>query len=101
MPAPVMRDDSCKPGTAAEDARSVCRGRVKTRVLLLGAKGRMGQAIAAAAEKAGVQITTALDLGDDVAKHVADCDVVIDFSSPSATQALCVSCREARKPAVI
>jgi 4-hydroxy-tetrahydrodipicolinate reductase len=74
---------------------------VKTRVLLLGGKGRMGEAIAAAAAKADVEITAALDLGDDLSKHIGACDVVIDFSSPNATQALCLACREAGKPAVI
>jgi 4-hydroxy-tetrahydrodipicolinate reductase len=76
---------------------------VKTpvRVLLLGAKGRMGQAIAAAAEKADAEITAGLDLGDDVTKHIGSCDVVIDFSNPSATDSLCGACRGAGKPAVI
>jgi 4-hydroxy-tetrahydrodipicolinate reductase len=76
---------------------------VKTtvRVLLLGAKGRMGQAIAAAAQTSGAEITAGLDLGDDVTKHVGACDVVIDFSNPSATDALCRACRDAAKPAVI
>jgi 4-hydroxy-tetrahydrodipicolinate reductase len=76
---------------------------VKTplRALLLGAKGRMGQAIAAAAEKTDVKITAALDLGDDVTKHIGACDVVIDFSNPGATDTLCRACRDAAKPAVI
>jgi 4-hydroxy-tetrahydrodipicolinate reductase len=76
---------------------------VKTplRVLLLGAKGRMGQAIAAAAKKADVEIIAALDLGDDVTKHIGACDVVIDFSNPSATDTLCRACRNAKKPVVI
>ena len=71
------------------------------RVLLLGAKGRMGQAIAGAAEKAGVEITAGLDLGDDVTKHIGACDAVIDFSNPDAVESLCCACRDARKPAVI
>lgn len=71
------------------------------RVLLLGAKGRMGQAIAAAAENAGVQIAAALDLGDDATKPIGACDVVIDFSNPGATETLCQACRDAAKPAVI
>jgi 4-hydroxy-tetrahydrodipicolinate reductase len=76
---------------------------VKTpvRVLLLGAKGRMGQAIAAAAEKAGVEITAGLDLGDDVTKHMAACDVVIDFTNPEATASLCRACLDAAKPVAI
>lgn len=71
------------------------------RVLLLGAKGRMGQAIASAAPGAGVEIVAGLDLGDDIAKNIAACDVVIDFSNPSATEALSKACREAAKPAII
>jgi 4-hydroxy-tetrahydrodipicolinate reductase len=76
---------------------------VKTplRVLLLGAKGRMGQAIAAAAIKTDVEIIAGLDLGDDVTKHIGACDVVIDFSNPSATDALGRACRDAKKPVVI
>jgi 4-hydroxy-tetrahydrodipicolinate reductase len=76
---------------------------VKTalRVLLLGAKGRMGQAIAAAAPEAKAEIAAALDLGDDIAKEIDRCDVVIDFSHPSASTALCCACRDANKPAVI
>jgi 4-hydroxy-tetrahydrodipicolinate reductase len=76
---------------------------VKTtvRVLLLGAKGRMGQAIAAAAQTSGAEITAGLDLGDDVTRPIGACDVVIDFSNPSATDALCRACRDAAKPAVI
>ena len=71
------------------------------RVLLLGAKGRMGQAIAAAAQKADAQIIAGLDLGDDIAQHINDCDVVIDFSHPNASGALARTCRDAKKPAVI
>jgi len=71
------------------------------RVLLLGAKGRMGQAIAAAAPTAGAEIAAGLDLGDDIAGHIGNCDVVIDFSHPNASSALARVCREAKKPAVI
>ncbi len=71
------------------------------RVLLLGAKGRMGQAIAAAAPKAGAEITAGLDLGDDLAAHISNCDVVIDFSHPNTSSELSRVCREAKKPAVI
>jgi 4-hydroxy-tetrahydrodipicolinate reductase len=71
------------------------------RVLLLGAKGRMGQAIAAAAPKAGTEIMAGLDIGDDIAKGIGDCDVVIDFSHPNASSELGHACAEAKKPAVI
>ncbi|HVF72148.1 MAG TPA: 4-hydroxy-tetrahydrodipicolinate reductase [Chthoniobacterales bacterium] len=73
----------------------------RTRVLLLGAKGRMGQAIAAAAEKMDASIAAALDLGDDPTAHTTHCDVVIDFSHSNGTLSLARACREAKKPAVI
>ena len=71
------------------------------RVLLVGAKGRMGQAIAAAAESAGALIAAGLDQGDDLAKEIGDCDVVVDFSHPSATEAVNRACLDAGKPLVI
>ena len=71
------------------------------RVLLVGAKGRMGQAIAAAAEAAGAIIVAGLNQGDDLAKEIGACDVVIDFSHASATDAICRACLEAGKPLVI
>ena len=71
------------------------------RVLLVGAKGRMGQAIAAAAESAGALIAAGLDQGDDLAREIGGCDVVVDFSHPSATEAVNRVCLEAGKPLVI
>ncbi len=71
------------------------------RVLLLGAKGRMGQAIAAAAKTSGIEITAGLDLGDEIGGHIGGCDVVIDFSHPNASSELARACRKAKKPAVI
>lgn len=61
----------------------------------------MGQAIAAAAEKASVEIAAALDLGDDMSAHIDACDAVIDFSNPNAIDTLCRACAAAKKPAVI
>jgi 4-hydroxy-tetrahydrodipicolinate reductase len=76
---------------------------VKTpvRVLLLGAKGRMGQAIAAAAAKAEAEIAAALDIGDDIGSAIGNCDVVIDFSHPNSSGELSRACLAAKKPAVI
>lgn len=45
----------------------------------------MGQAIAGLAGEAGVIVRAALDVGDDLAAHIARCDVLIDFSSHQAT----------------
>jgi 4-hydroxy-tetrahydrodipicolinate reductase len=61
----------------------------------------MGQAIAAAAESAGVLLIAGLDQGDDLTGKSGDCDVVIDFSHPSATDAVNRACLGAGKPLVI
>lgn len=50
------------------------------RIALIGARGRMGQAITAAAKEAGADISAAIDAGDDLAAGIASCDVIIDFS---------------------
>jgi len=73
----------------------------KVRVLLVGAKGRMGQAIIAGAESAGVTISAALDLGDDVVKEIGGCDVVVDFSHTSSTKMICEACIGSAKPLVV
>ena len=73
----------------------------RVRVLLVGAKGRMGQAIAAAAEAADVVIVAALDQGDDLTKEIDACEAVVDFSHPSATDAICQACLGAGKPLVV
>jgi 4-hydroxy-tetrahydrodipicolinate reductase len=76
---------------------------VKTpvRVLLVGAKGRMGQAIAAAADGQNTVIAAGLDLGDDLTKEIGGCDVVIDFSHPSATETIHRACVGGKKPLVV
>jgi 4-hydroxy-tetrahydrodipicolinate reductase len=71
------------------------------RVLLVGAKGRMGQAIASAAEAAEIVIVAGLDQGDDLTKEIGACDVLVDFSHSSATDAICRACLGAGKPFVI
>ncbi|MGF1449344.1 MAG: 4-hydroxy-tetrahydrodipicolinate reductase [Opitutales bacterium] len=59
------------------------------RVLLNGAKGRMGRAILQAAEgNAALEIIAALDQGDALAKHLEGCDVAVDFSHHTATAPL-------------
>ncbi len=72
------------------------------RVLLVGAKGRMGQAIIARAEaQRDVIIVAKLDQGDDLAKHIGDCDVVVDFSHANAADAICRACLENNKALVV
>jgi len=70
-------------------------------ILLNGAKGRMGEAIARAAGELGLSIGAALDAGDDVAHHLPTTDVIIDFSSHRATPALLDQAIAHRKPIVI
>ena len=69
--------------------------------LLNGSRGRMGQAIAAAAAEAGVTLCASLDADDAVADHIDACDVIIDFSSHRATEALLELALAHKKPIVI
>jgi 4-hydroxy-tetrahydrodipicolinate reductase len=71
------------------------------KILLNGSKGRMGQAIAAAAADMQATISAAVDAGDNAAAHLAGCDVIIDFSSHHATGALLELAVAQRKPIVI
>jgi 4-hydroxy-tetrahydrodipicolinate reductase len=70
-------------------------------ILINGAKGRMGQAVAAAATEIGVTIGAAVDVGDDIAAGLAKCDLVIDFSSHTATRSLLEIAIAQRKPVVL
>jgi 4-hydroxy-tetrahydrodipicolinate reductase len=72
------------------------------RVLLVGAAGRMGQAIARAAEGADdLEIVGRVDVGDRIEDAIGACDVVIDFSHPDATERNCQVCLTNGKPLVI
>lgn len=56
-----------------------------TSIGILGAAGRMGQAIAAVAAEAGLAIAGRVDRGEgDLAATAAAADVLIDFSAPDA-----------------
>jgi 4-hydroxy-tetrahydrodipicolinate reductase len=55
------------------------------RILLNGAKGRMGQTLAAAAPGFGLTVAAAIDAGDDLATVIDQADVVVDFSFHQAT----------------
>ncbi|WP_179954380.1 4-hydroxy-tetrahydrodipicolinate reductase [Oleiharenicola lentus] len=71
------------------------------KILLNGSKGRMGQAVAAAAADMQATISAAIDAGDDAATHLGACDVIIDFSSHHATGKLLELAVTRRKPIVI
>ena len=70
-------------------------------LLLNGARGRMGRAITAAAAEQGFRIGAAIDLGDQPAAGIEQCDVIVDFSTPAATAELVRLAVEHRKPLVI
>lgn len=70
-------------------------------ILINGARGRMGQAVAGAAKEMGLTIGAAVDVGDNLAAGLAGCDVVVDFTSHSATRSLLELAVARRKPVVL
>jgi 4-hydroxy-tetrahydrodipicolinate reductase len=72
------------------------------RVLLVGAAGRMGQTIVAAARtQSEIEIAAQCDIGDPLEGSLADCDVVIDFSHADAAEVNCAASVSHHKPIVI
>jgi 4-hydroxy-tetrahydrodipicolinate reductase len=71
------------------------------KLLINGSRGRMGLAVAEVAAEAGFRIVAAVDQGDDLAKGIAACDVIIDFSSHDATRGLLKLAVAAGRPVVI
>lgn len=73
-----------------------------TKIIITGAKGRMGQAlIASAAQQPDLQIVGRIDQGDDLAAAIGGGDVVIDFSSHEATPGIAELCARHKKALVI
>lgn len=71
------------------------------KILLNGAKGRMGQAILSVAGETGCEVVAQCDLGVDPQPLLGDCEVVVDFSSHESTPELAEQCVTAGKPLVI
>ena len=71
-----------------------------TSIGIVGSQGRMGIVLAAAAVEAGAG-HVGIDKGGDVARLVADADVLVDFSSPAALEATLDACVAANRPIVI
>jgi len=69
------------------------------RVALIGAAGRMGQAIIGLAKSEGVEIVARIDLGDQFA--FANADVAIDFSHAEAAAPICEAAMKSKTPLVI
>jgi 4-hydroxy-tetrahydrodipicolinate reductase len=73
-----------------------------TRALITGAKGRMGQAlIACAPQHRELEVVGQIDQGDELNSVITRCDVVIDFSSHTATAAIATLCAKHKKSLVI
>lgn len=70
-------------------------------IAIVGGRGRMGQAIAAAARDAGVDVAASLDVGDDIPAGLARGDVIVDFSSHRATRDVIARAVALGKPLVI
>ncbi len=72
------------------------------RVALIGASGRMGEAISRRAESdSDIDIVGRCRRGESVEQAIGDCDVVIDVSSATVTEEVCVACTARQKPLVI
>src|SRR5512145_2092599 len=73
-----------------------------TRVIITGSKGRMGKALLdCAPAHPPVTVVGQVDQGDDLAAIIPKADVVIDFSSHTATSAIAALCAEHGKGIVI
>jgi len=73
-----------------------------TRLIINGAKGRMGQALlSCAARDAELAVSAALDAGDNLSSALPGCDAVIDFTHAAATAEIAEACAEAGKALVI
>lgn len=60
-----------------------------TRIIICGAKGRMGRTLVACAQAdPELKLIGEVDLGDDLSKVIAGCDVVVDFSTREATESV-------------
>ncbi|MDQ8205080.1 4-hydroxy-tetrahydrodipicolinate reductase [Pelagicoccus sp. SDUM812003] len=70
------------------------------KICIVGSKGRMGQAIAEAAIEAGHQVSSKVDVGDDLAAGIAAADVVIDFSFHTVTKSVFRAAVEFGKPVI-
>ncbi len=73
-----------------------------TRVIITGAKGRMGRALLACApQHPEIEVAGQIDKGDDLRAVLHKADVVIDFSSHTATPGIAALCAEHGKAMVI
>ena len=73
-----------------------------TRLLIYGSKGRMGQAlIQCASRNPELQVTAAVDQGDDLGAVLNGCDAVIEFSFHNVTPGVAALCADQGKALVV
>src|SRR5690606_24813928 len=89
-----LRQVTARPRTSGFSTMSL-------KIALIGAKGRMGQAIIAAANEAGHSVVAPLDAGDNLASGIALADVIIDFSFHKVTAEVVALAVASGKPLVI
>lgn len=72
------------------------------RILVTGAKGRMGQAVLAAVNaNSATAVGAAIDVGDSLEEALAQSDIVIDFTAHQFSPVLVAACVAAKKPLVM
>lgn len=71
------------------------------KIVINGSKGRMGEAVASAADEAKIEVVGLCDLGDNLEEPAALADVIIDFSFHEATEAVLKTAIALSKPLVI
>ncbi len=73
-----------------------------TKIIITGSKGRMGRTLLACAPHfREIEVVGQIDLGDDLGAVIAKSDVVIDFSSHTATPGVAELCAKHQKALVI
>jgi 4-hydroxy-tetrahydrodipicolinate reductase len=73
-----------------------------TKIIINGAKGRMGKALIVCAPNfRELEIAGQIDVGDDLGAVIARGDVVVDFSSHTATPGVAEMCAKHKKALVI
>ncbi len=73
-----------------------------TKLIITGAKGRMGRALVAGVSRnPDLQVVGEIDLGAELLTVIKEGDVVIDFSFHDATLAIAQACADHGKPLVI
>ncbi len=72
------------------------------RVIINGARGRMGEALIRCAKAtADLDVSAALDAEDNLADFLETTDAVIDFTHATATESVAAECAAASKPLII